>query len=160
MSVSQPEKKYMMQLFPRAGNIGVAPATASNSYVYVGDLAAGNAMIFVQADGGDLYIASGPINGFPFVPTNAGVPSIAGTPGGSVQATMGTPGTAVRLLCTIPPQKFMLEPPRDVPPVGSGGQAVQPTGDNWIAFTLVNSALTGCWFRWWRSSLLSTGGQG
>jgi hypothetical protein len=159
--VSQTEKKYMMALFPRAGNVGVAPATNSTTYVFVGDLAAGNAMIFVQADGADLYFACGPINGFPFNPGATGQPNYQGTPGGSVQTAPGQPGTCAILQAAQPPQRFMLEPPAPAAIIGQG-TAPQPfLGDNWIAFTLYNPNFSNpAYFRWWRSSLLSTGGQG
>jgi hypothetical protein len=153
MSHAIVEKKYACQNFPRSGKIGVAIATGDVTYVSVAEIAAGDGMVFVQADGADLYIASGSTPSFQVSPSWCGQPAVDGSAMGSVAPTLGAAGSCARLLCTVEPQKYILENSSLV----SGSQ-----GDLYIGFIVANLALYPLtsgpyYFRWWRSSMLSQG---
>lgn len=149
MAHAQPEKKFMTRMPPRWGAVG---AYRSSSTIQVADLTMfaggvtgitdGDAYVYFQADGADLYILTAPSVGQAqqINPGTAGSPGALGTHGGSVPATQGPLGICGLLLSDLPPEPYILEPGVDL----------------YLGFVTVNPNATG-WLRYWRASMSSNG---
>lgn len=152
MAIATPERKYMTMLPPRFAGVGCQLATATPQAVAMDGLAGGNpgtagttggnAYVFFQADGADLYIIFAQSAGVALGinPNATGIPSAAGSPGGSISPTVGNFGGAVRLYKGVNPVRYILEPGIDL----------------FCGFVLVDPNATG-YLRWWRASMLSNG---